>query len=219
MAVNPTPADKIDVNGKDAHPLYKYLRAQQPISLPGSQARPNGDIEWNYVKFMINREGQPVKRFKSAFDPIGFEGDVRLLLVSELRRPTLQRLRESVPVERKKLLSKTVVVTCFCLGYTAHGYVFCNVDAIAKMDVHHCSLTEGYHVVDHVNLHINLCAVLFLVVPGWQGDPTRGMHHASWQEGVQRGQAAGCLITQIATPAAKATWPATTAVHIHFLVV
>ena len=44
--------DKIDVNGEDAHPLYKFLRAQQPVSQPASKSSGNpfgesGAIEWN----------------------------------------------------------------------------------------------------------------------------------------------------------------------------
>lgn len=43
-------ADKILVNGPDAHPLYKYLKAAQPVAVPGSQAtRPwGGEVAWNY---------------------------------------------------------------------------------------------------------------------------------------------------------------------------
>lgn len=83
--------DKILVNGPDAHPLYKFLKAKQPISVPNSAGRvpaamlaeDPGAIEWNYTKFLINREGMPVKRFKSAYDPLDFEGDVRLLLAGK----------------------------------------------------------------------------------------------------------------------------------------
>lgn len=78
--------DKLEVNGPDAHPLYKFLRAGKPLSLPSSSAPPPGErgrIEWNYVKFLVDRDGQPVKRFKPAFDPLDFEGDVRLLLAGK----------------------------------------------------------------------------------------------------------------------------------------
>jgi len=80
--------DKIDVNGPDAHPLYKYLKKAQPISAPGSlPTRPNGDIEWNYTKFIIDRNGQAVKRLKPSFDPLGSESDVRLLLAGKAPLP------------------------------------------------------------------------------------------------------------------------------------
>jgi len=49
--------DKIDVNGPSAHPIYQFLRQQQPVSAPGA-ARPvpgggPGAIEWNYVKVLV----------------------------------------------------------------------------------------------------------------------------------------------------------------------
>lgn len=75
--------DKILVNGPDAHPLYKFLKRKQPVSVPNASGKgslPGGAIEWNYTKFLINRDGIPVKRFKPAFDPLEMEGDVRLLL-------------------------------------------------------------------------------------------------------------------------------------------
>lgn len=67
--------DKIDVNGPGAHPLYKFMKSRQPVG-----GRANGDIEWNYVKFLVDRNGQPIKRYKPAYDPLDFEADVRLAL-------------------------------------------------------------------------------------------------------------------------------------------
>ncbi len=78
--------DHLLTNGPDAHPLYKYMKAEQPIELPSSQGAPPGEkgvLTWNYVKFMIDRNGKPVKRFKPGFDPLEFEGDVRLLLAGK----------------------------------------------------------------------------------------------------------------------------------------
>eukprot|EP00889_Picochlorum_renovo_P004358 jgi/Picre1/31388/NNA_006740.t1 len=86
-----TVVDKILVNGPDAHPLYKYLKAEQPVSLPNAAgktaaamlSKDQGAIEWNYTKFLCNSDGIPVKRFKSGYDPAEFEGDVRLLLAGK----------------------------------------------------------------------------------------------------------------------------------------
>jgi glutathione peroxidase len=86
-----TVVDKILVNGPDAHPLYKYLKAEQPVSLPNAAgktaaamlSKDQGAIEWNYTKFLCNSAGIPVKRFKSGYDPAEFEGDVRLLLAGK----------------------------------------------------------------------------------------------------------------------------------------
>lgn len=78
--------DKIEVNGPGAHPLYRYMRERQPLSLPSSYAPPPGEagrIEWNYVKFLVDRNGQPVKRFKPAVDPLDFEADVQMLLAGK----------------------------------------------------------------------------------------------------------------------------------------
>jgi len=53
---------KIDVNGPDAHPIFKYLRSELPGAI-GSR------IKWNFTKFLINTEGKPVKRFSPATKP------------------------------------------------------------------------------------------------------------------------------------------------------
>ncbi|WPT10935.1 Glutathione peroxidase-like protein [Picochlorum sp. SENEW3] len=86
-----TVVDKVLVNGPDAHPLYKYLKAEQPVSLPNAAgktaaamlSKDQGAIEWNYTKFLCNSAGIPVKRFKSGYDPAEFEGDLRLLLAGK----------------------------------------------------------------------------------------------------------------------------------------
>lgn len=53
---------KIDVNGSHAHPLYQYLKKE----LPGF---PFSRIKWNFTKFLIDRNGKPVKRFSSLVVP------------------------------------------------------------------------------------------------------------------------------------------------------
>lgn len=64
--------DKINVNGPSAHPLYQFLKKKQP-----------GDIEWNYVKFLVDRNGVPLRRYKPVFDPLNFEKDVVAALEGE----------------------------------------------------------------------------------------------------------------------------------------
>ncbi|MDY6918753.1 MAG: glutathione peroxidase [Pseudomonadota bacterium] len=49
--------EKVEVNGEDTHPLYKFLKEQAPGAL-GTQA-----IKWNFTKFLVDREGQVVARF------------------------------------------------------------------------------------------------------------------------------------------------------------
>jgi glutathione peroxidase len=64
---------KIDVNGKDAHPLFGWLRSEKGGVL--------GDaIKWNFTKFLINREGQVVGRYAPAVEPATIEADIRKLL-------------------------------------------------------------------------------------------------------------------------------------------
>jgi glutathione peroxidase len=48
---------KISVKGEDQHPLYRFLTAEE--TNPGF----GGDIEWNFAKFLINKEGRVVNRF------------------------------------------------------------------------------------------------------------------------------------------------------------
>lgn len=54
--------NKIKVNGKDAHPIYNYLKSELPDKL-GSR------IKWNFTKFLIDRSGQPIKRFSPRETP------------------------------------------------------------------------------------------------------------------------------------------------------
>lgn len=64
---------KIKVNGKDAHPLYKYLRKALPGKLGTS-------IKWNFTKFLIDRSGNPVKRFSPKTSPESMKNDILAVL-------------------------------------------------------------------------------------------------------------------------------------------
>ena len=55
--------EKIEVNGKNAHPLYKYLKSELGGGLFGSK------IKWNFTKFVIDKNGIPVKRFAPTTKP------------------------------------------------------------------------------------------------------------------------------------------------------
>lgn len=48
---------KIDVNGANAHPLYRWLTAEAPGVL-GTKA-----IKWNFTKFLVGRDGQVIRRY------------------------------------------------------------------------------------------------------------------------------------------------------------
>jgi glutathione peroxidase len=65
---------KINVNGEQTHPLYQYLKAEQPGIL-GTEA-----IKWNFTKFLIDQEGNVVNRFGSSTKPIEIEKDIEKLL-------------------------------------------------------------------------------------------------------------------------------------------
>ena len=62
---------KIEVNGSAAHPLYQYLKKAQP-GLLGSEA-----IKWNFTKFLVNREGQVLKRYAPTDTPEKIEDDLK----------------------------------------------------------------------------------------------------------------------------------------------
>ena len=53
---------KIEVNGKNAHPIFKYLKRE----LNGF---PENRIKWNFTKFLLDRNGKPVKRFSPLTKP------------------------------------------------------------------------------------------------------------------------------------------------------
>ncbi len=65
---------KIDVKGEQAHPLYKYLVENTP-----SPYR-TGDIEWNFVKFLIDQHGNIVKQYSARTEPEALEADIKQLL-------------------------------------------------------------------------------------------------------------------------------------------
>lgn len=53
---------KIDVNGSNAHPIYKYLKKELSGFL-------GGKIKWNFTKFLVDANGKPVKRFAPITKP------------------------------------------------------------------------------------------------------------------------------------------------------
>ncbi|HEY1075510.1 MAG TPA: glutathione peroxidase [Fontimonas sp.] len=65
---------KIDVNGDNAHPLYRHLKTAAPGIL-GSEG-----IKWNFTKFLIGKDGKVVKRYGSMDTPEKIDGDIAKLL-------------------------------------------------------------------------------------------------------------------------------------------
>ncbi len=65
---------KIEVNGPQAHPLYKWLSAEAP-GLLGSKA-----IKWNFTKFLVGKDGQVIKRYAPTDKPADLAKDVEKAL-------------------------------------------------------------------------------------------------------------------------------------------
>ncbi len=64
---------KVDVNGKSAHPLFKFLRYQKKSLL--------GDaIKWNFTKFLIDREGNFIERYEPTVKPLAIAPAIESLL-------------------------------------------------------------------------------------------------------------------------------------------
>ncbi|WP_059170884.1 glutathione peroxidase [Bacillus sp. FJAT-27445] len=65
---------KVEVNGEDAHQLFSYLAKEAP-GIMGSKS-----IKWNFTKFLIGRDGKPVKRFAPNDKPVDLVKDIEYLL-------------------------------------------------------------------------------------------------------------------------------------------
>jgi len=60
---------KIDVNKDSAHPLWKYLKDKQGGTL-------GSFIKWNFSKFLVDKNGQPVKRYAPNTEPFSIRKDI-----------------------------------------------------------------------------------------------------------------------------------------------
>jgi glutathione peroxidase len=67
---------KIDVNGPQAEPLYKWLSAEAP-GLLGSKA-----IKWNFTKFLVGKDGQVIKRYAPTDEPAKLAKDIEKALAA-----------------------------------------------------------------------------------------------------------------------------------------
>jgi len=65
---------KVDVNGPEAHPLYRWLKGEAKGML-GSES-----IKWNFTKFLIDRSGKVVDRFAPTTKPEALRGEIEKLL-------------------------------------------------------------------------------------------------------------------------------------------
>ncbi|MEN0004469.1 MAG: glutathione peroxidase [Bacteroidota bacterium] len=65
--------DKVKVNGSHTHPIFKYLKSNLSGFLTSA-------IKWNFTKFLIDRNGHPVKRYAPQTKPADLEADIERLL-------------------------------------------------------------------------------------------------------------------------------------------
>ena len=65
---------KIDVNGDDAHPLYKYLTSD------AAPVKDKGKVKWNFEKFLIDGEGNVIARYRSKVTPAQIAADIEKAL-------------------------------------------------------------------------------------------------------------------------------------------
>lgn len=88
---------KIDVNGPKAHPVFQFLKQAKPFegfdetTMNGKLIKKivsdkypewvvGNDIKWNFTKFLVNREGDIIKRFEPTDEPMDFEQDIQAVL-------------------------------------------------------------------------------------------------------------------------------------------
>ncbi|SIT04666.1 glutathione peroxidase [Belliella pelovolcani] len=65
---------KVDVNGDQAHPIFKFLKSKLKGGILGSK------VKWNFTKFLLDANGRPVKRFSPFTKPEALEKDIVKLL-------------------------------------------------------------------------------------------------------------------------------------------
>lgn len=65
---------KVDVNGNDAHPLFRHLKGEKPGVL-GTET-----IKWNFTKFLVGRDGEVLRRYAPQTAPDEIAGDIEQLL-------------------------------------------------------------------------------------------------------------------------------------------
>ncbi|MDR0971790.1 MAG: glutathione peroxidase [Bacteroidales bacterium] len=84
---------KIDVNGEDTHPLFAWLKKEKPLDKGGIKAKifektvsklvkdkKEGDIKWNFGKFLIDRNGKVIERYSPAYKPEKLIKDIEAIL-------------------------------------------------------------------------------------------------------------------------------------------
>jgi glutathione peroxidase len=68
---------KSDVNGKDANPVFRFLKKKAPGFIFSA-------VKWNFTKFLVDRSGKRVLRFSPTTDPASLEADIERFLASSV---------------------------------------------------------------------------------------------------------------------------------------
>jgi len=79
---------KSDVNGAEQNPIYVFLKSRCPSVRAQFQASyklnyeplHQDDIRWNFEKFLVNHQGQPVRRYDESLSPADMVPDIDVLL-------------------------------------------------------------------------------------------------------------------------------------------
>ena len=68
--------EKVEVNGNDAHPIFKFIKEQKK-GFMGTES-----IKWNFSKFLLSKNGEVIKRYGSLDVPENLEEDIKQLLTA-----------------------------------------------------------------------------------------------------------------------------------------
>ena len=68
---------KVDVNGKDTHPVYQFLKSQ-----PQGKGMLGDAIKWNFTKFLVGKDGSVLNRYAPTTKPEALEADIEKALAS-----------------------------------------------------------------------------------------------------------------------------------------
>lgn len=78
---------KVEVNGPRAHPVWKFLKDARPAVHAEKGTKPRDviqgggdDVTWNFNKFLVGRDGRPIKRYPPKFDEAALTKDIEALL-------------------------------------------------------------------------------------------------------------------------------------------
>ena len=85
--------EKLEVNGENAHPLFKYLKEQKPEEVTNAataglleklaslgQVFPGSEINWNFTKFLVDKDGNVVERFSPTVTSEDMDAYIKKLL-------------------------------------------------------------------------------------------------------------------------------------------